>query len=169
MSPIMESFYLSTGIDTVYILAAVVVLLLLVLILSIIALIKVRKLRRRYEAFMKGKDAASLEDTLLSGIGLTEQVAQKNRQIEEDIIALHKNQKITFQKMGMVKYNAFREMSGDLSYALVLLDQNDDGFVINSVYTKEGGYSYIKEIKDGKCSIELSEDENTALERALGR
>ena len=48
---------------------------------------------------------------------------------------------MTFQKMGMVKYNAFREMSGDLSYALALLDQRNNGFVLNSVYSKEGGYS----------------------------
>ena len=68
--------------------------------------------------------------------------------------------------MGMVKYNAFREMSGDLSYALALLDQRENGFVINSVYAKEGGYSYIKEIINGESSIPLSEEEQAALDNA---
>lgn len=89
-----------------------------------------------------------------------------NQILREDIIGLRKNQKITFQKMGMVKYNAFREMSGDLSYALALLDQENNGFLINSVYGNEGGYSYIKEIKNGESEILLSEDEQKALEKA---
>ena len=57
-------------------------------------------------------------------------------------------------------------MSGDLSYALALLDQRENGFVINSVYAKEGGYSYIKEIVNGESSIQLSEEEQAALDNA---
>ncbi len=70
--------------------------------------------------------------------------------------------------MGMVKYDAFREMSGELSYALALLDQQENGFVINSVYANEGNYSYIKEIKKGECQILLSEEEEKALRKARG-
>ena len=92
-----------------------------------------------------------------------------NQLLREDIIGLRKNQKITFQKMGMIRYNAFREMSGDLSYALALLDQEENGFLINSVYSREGGYSYIKEIKNGESEILLSEDEQRALEKAKGK
>ena len=69
----------------------------------------------------------------------------------------------------MIRYNAFREMSGDLSYALALLDQEENGFLINSVYSREGGYSYIKEIKNGESEILLSEDEQRALEKAKGK
>ena len=115
---------------------------------------------------MRGKDAESLENTLLSCIEKTEEVDKMNQMLREDIIGLRKNQRITYQKMGMVKYNAFREMSGDLSYTLALLDQRNNGFVMNSVYGKEGGYSYIKEIVNGECAILLSEEEQTALEKA---
>ena len=168
MSPIMESFYASTGIDAVFILAVVVVILLAALILAVTALVKIRGLNRKYSRFMKGGDAASLEDAVMTCIEKAEMVDEQNKTIGADIRKLRINQKITYQKMGMVKYNAFREMSGDLSYALVLLNQNDDGFVINSVYTKEGGYSYIKEIKSGECDIELSPDEKKALDKAKG-
>lgn len=115
---------------------------------------------------MRGKDAESLEETILSCIEKAEKVDQMNHILREDIIGLRKNQKITFQKMGMVKYNAFREMSGDLSFALALLDQENNGFLINSVYGNEGGYSYIKEIKNGESEILLSEDEQKALDKA---
>lgn len=166
MSPILEYVYQVTGIDTAYILAGMLLLLLILLILIMVALCKLKNLRRKLDRYMRGKDAESLEDTILSCIEKADKVDQMNQILREDIIGLRKNQKITFQKMGMVKYNAFREMSGDLSYALALLDQENNGFLINSVYGNEGGYSYIKEIKNGESEILLSEDEQKALEKA---
>ena len=166
MSPILEYVYQVTGIDTAYILAGMLLLLLILLILIVVALCKLKNLRRKLDRYMRGKDAESLEDTILSCIEKADKVDQMNQILREDIIGLRKNQKITFQKMGMVKYNAFREMSGDLSYALALLDQENNGFLINSVYGNEGGYSYIKEIKNGESEILLSEDEQEALEKA---
>ena len=166
MSPILEYVYQMTGIDTAYILIGIGVIELILLILVIVALCKLRKYHRKIDRFMRGKDAESLEETMLSCIEKNEQVDQMNQMLREDIVGLRKNQRITYQKMGMVKYNAFREMSGDLSYALALLDQGDNGFIINSVYAKEGGYSYIKEIINGESSIQLSEEEQAALDKA---
>ena len=166
MSPILENVYQYTGIDTAYILIGILVLLLVFMILTIISLCKLKKLHRQLDRFLRGKDAESLEDTILSCIEKTGKVDKMNQVLREDIGALRKNQRITYQKMGMVKYNAFREMSGDLSYTLALLDQQDNGFLINSVYAKEGGYSYIKEVSGGECSIELSEEERKALNQA---
>lgn len=166
MSPMLEYVYQMTGIDAAYILIGMAAVLLILLILIIVALCKLKKLNRKFDRFMRGKDAESLEDTILSCIEKNEQIDQMNQLLREEIIGLRKNQRITYQKMGMVKYNAFREMSGDLSYALALLDQEENGFIINSVYAKEGGYSYIKEIVKGESSILLSEEEKAALEKA---
>ena len=166
MSPMLEYVYQTTGIDAAYILIGMAAMLLILLILIIVALCKLKKLNRKFDRFMRGKDAESLEDTILSCIEKNEQIDQMNQLLREDIIGLRKNQRITYQKMGMVKYNAFREMSGDLSYALALLDQEENGFIINSVYAKEGGYSYIKEIVKGESFILLSEEEKAALEKA---
>ena len=166
MSPMLEYVYQMTGIDAAYILIGMAAVLLILLILIIVTLCKLKKLNRKFDRFMRGKDAESLEDTILSCIEKNEQIDQMNQLLREDIIGLRKNQRITYQKMGMVKYNAFREMSGDLSYALALLDQEENGFIINSVYAKEGGYSYIKEIVKGESSILLSEEEKAALEKA---
>ena len=166
MSPMLEYVYQTTGIDAAYILIGMAAVLLILLILIIVALCKLKKLNRKFDRFMRGKDAESLEDTILSCIEKNEQIDQMNQLLREDIIGLRKNQRITYQKMGMVKYNAFREMSGDLSYALALLDQEENGFIINSVYAKEGGYSYIKEIVRGESSILLSDEEKAALNKA---
>lgn len=76
--------------------------------------------------------------------------------------------KVTFQKVGMVKYDAFNEMGGKLSFSLALLDQKNDGFIINAVHSREGCYTYIKEIIDGNSVLVLAEEEKEALNIAMG-
>ena len=66
-------------------------------------------------------------------------------------------------------YDAFNQMGGQLSFCLALLDENNNGFIINSVHSTEGCYSYTKEIKGGECSISLGKEEEEALLIAMGR
>ena len=75
--------------------------------------------------------------------------------------------KFTFQKVGLVKYDAFNEMGGKLSFSLALLNQTNDGFVLNAVHSREGCYTYIKEIVDGNSIIVLAEEEQEALKMAM--
>ena len=74
--------------------------------------------------------------------------------------------KFTFQKIGLVKYDALNEMGGKLSFALALLNETNDGFVMNAMHTREGCYTYIKEIIDGNSVIVLAEEEREALDMA---
>ena len=117
---------------------------------------------------MQGKDAKSLEQDI---IGLYEDNKFMKISIEKnknDIRELFKKHELSFQKFGIVKYDAFKQMGGQLSFSLVLLNENDDGFIINSVHSTEGCYSYSKEVKNGQCSISLGEEEKQALNMALG-
>lgn len=86
---------------------------------------------------------------------------------EKKISEIFENLQIVYQKTGLVKYDAFREMSGKLSYALALLDKNNNGFMVNSMYSREGCYSYVKEIIKGESYITLSEEEQEALKMAI--
>lgn len=74
--------------------------------------------------------------------------------------------KFTFQKVGLVKYDAFHEMGGKLSFSLALLNETNDGFVMNAVHSREGCYTYIKEIVGGNSIIVLAEEEQEALDMA---
>ena len=87
---------------------------------------------------------------------------------KKDIRILYKNMESTFQKVGIVKYDAFQQMGGKLSFSLALLDQNNDGFILNSVHSSEGCYSYTKEIKNGESAISLGSEEEKALDIAMG-
>ena len=70
--------------------------------------------------------------------------------------------------MGIVKYDAFNQMGGKLSFSLALLDENNNGFILNSVHSTDGCYSYTKEIENGVCKISLGEEEEKALNIAMG-
>ncbi len=80
---------------------------------------------------------------------------------------MYKKFENAFQKVGIVKYDAYNQMGGQLSFSLALLDENDNGFVLNSVHSTEGCYSYTKEVKNGMCEISLGDEEKMALDIAM--
>ncbi|MCD7752878.1 MAG: DUF4446 family protein [Lachnospiraceae bacterium] len=118
--------------------------------------------------FMGGREAGTLEEEILNVLetemGNKSQI-EKNRQAIE---VLNEKMGDTFQKCGIVRYDAFKEMGGKLSFALVLLDERNDGFIINTVHRPEASYSYIKSVVGGQCKIEMCEEEQKALQKALG-
>ena len=67
------------------------------------------------------------------------------------------------KKVGTIRYDAFRENHANLSFAVALLDEQDNGFIINGVYARENTTTYLKEIREGKSLFELSEEEKQAL------
>ena len=101
---------------------------------------------------------------LFSDIDYLKKSVDKNA---KEIRHIYKRLETTYQKLGIVKYDAFQQMGGKLSFSLVLLNENNDGFVLNSVHSSEGCYSYTKEIKDGNCEISLGEEEAKALKMAM--
>ena len=126
-----------------------------------------KKLKKNYRIFMSGKDAKTLEDTLIQRLDQDDSLLESNEENDSNIKVLSKNMQRTYQKMGLIKYDAFHEMGGKLSFSLAMLDMRNNGFIINAMHTREGCYTYIKEIIDGNSVIVLSEEEQEALKRAM--
>lgn len=171
----MNSLFLNRiglgSLDLGYLFVAVVVLAVIVLVTMILLIVQMRKvggLKKRLDKFLVGKDGFSLEQDI---IGLCEDnkflktSAEKNK---KDIRSLYKQIEKAYQKMGLVKYDAFNQMGGQLSFSLALLDENNNGFILNSVHSAEGCYSYTKEIRNGVSAISLGAEEAEALAIAMG-
>ncbi len=137
------------------------------MIIAIVAVCKLKKVTRKYTDFMRGKDAESMEDQILKYFDRVQLVEENEKNIRHDIREIQTTLKTTYQKTALVKYDAFREMSGALSYSLALLDQENNGVLISSMYSREGCYTYAKEVKNGVCDINLSEEEEKALKQAV--
>ena len=167
---VKSEFLSQIGLDSFdigYVVVGLLIVTVLILILLIIQIKRTGKLKRRLDKFLLGKEGNSLEEDireLEKGIDVVG--IQENR---DDIRTIFKRMESVFQKMGLVKYDAFNQMGGQLSYSLVLLDENDNGFIINSVHSTEGCYSYSKEIRNGENNISLSAEEAEALAIAKGK
>ncbi len=151
-----------------YIQLGILIVILVLLILVVVLLFKVGRLKKRLDRFMKGREGKSLEQDIIGLIEdnkLLKGDAEKNK---KNIRILTKKVESSYQKMGLVKYDAFHQMGGQLSFSLCLLDDNNNGFIINSVHSTEGCYSYTKEIKAGESAIDLGTEEAEALSIALG-
>lgn len=168
---LLEQMGLS-GFDLGYLVIGLGVLLVIALILLIVLIVqakKINKLQRRLDKFTTGKDGKSLEEdisALFEDNHFLKNQVDSNR---KDIRTLFKKMESAYQKMGLVKYDAFQQMGGQLSFCLALLDENDNGFVMNSVHSTEGCYCYTKEIKNGESALALGKEEEEALEIALGK
>ncbi len=145
-------------------------LFILIIILGIslfVLMTKYTRLRTSYEVFMQGKKGRNLESQFASvfeDIENLKTVSEKNR---KDIKRIIVNLKDTYQRVGIVKYDAFKEMGGKLSFSIALLNDNSTGFILNSVHSSDGCYVYTKEIIEGECAISLGDEEKKALMLAL--
>lgn len=159
----LEPFYYSAAI------IVLAILFLIVFFMEINTKSKLKKLTKKYEQFMKGKDGESLEKSILSRFEQVDSLWDQTKNNEKEINGIKKNLLKTYQKMGLIRYDAYDGMGGLLSFVLVMLDKQDNGYIINAVHNREGCYTYMKEIRMGEAAVELSEEELEALEQAKSR
>lgn len=140
----------------------------LLLIFLIVLVIKYRRMFYAYQRFMRSKKGYNLDEKIYSLEKNIDKLLNEDRDNKEAIRALNRFQRSSFQKIGVVKYNAFSGMGGNLSFALAVLDNTNTGFILNSLHSKEGCFNYIKYIETGKSDTVLGKEEQEALEKALG-
>ena len=129
---------------------------------------KHKRMQAKYQIFMRGKDAETMENLIVEQMNDIIDLKAQDRYNKDSIRTANKNSRAAFQKIGIVKYNAFKGMGGNLSFALALLDYTNTGFVLNSVHSREGCYLYLKDVERGETEVLLGAEEQEALEQALG-
>jgi len=156
------------NLDMGIVIIIMLVIIIALLIISITNICSICKMKKTYKKFMQGKNSKSLEQEIMGLFEDNKFIKNAIEKNKKDIRVLYKNFENAFQKIGIVKYDAFNQMGGQLSFCLALLDENNNGFIMNSVHSTEGCYSYTKEIKNGECRISLGDEEKQALEMAMG-
>ena len=115
-----------------------------------------------FNLFKKKKEPENLKEILSQFKELKENFEKISKELED----LKKEGKFSIKKVGMVRFNPFSEVGGNQSFSLALLDENNDGIVITSLYTREGNRVYGKPIKGGQSEYLLSEEEKEAIKIA---
>ena len=148
----------------------IIVLLAISLILIVLFIVQINKysrLNKKFQAFMLGSDAQSLEEKMVALFSDVRRLKEHDLKHRNDIQEINENINICYQKTGIVKYDAFREMGGQLSFSIAMLDKKDNGYIINSVHSANGCYVYTKEIENGQSAIDLGDEEKEALKKAI--
>ena len=163
----MNSFFDKIGIDL-----GILVLMLMVLVLVLIVIVLnlslgLHRLQRKYSMFMKGSDGQSLERVFAQKIKEVDRLSASNDDNYMKIQSLQKKMDKALTKYGIIKYDAFDDVGGKLSFALAMLDKNNTGFILNAIHSRDNCFFYIKEIVNGESYILLSSEEMDALRQAV--
>lgn len=145
------------------------VLSLALLVTTIVLLVKVVKMTKNYRAFMNGSDGVTMESAILHRFQEIDVLKSESKYTMEKLNIACDTLITAYQKVGIVKYDAFKEMGGKLSFSLCLLDDENNGFILTSMHTREGCYTYVKEIIKGESFVVLASEERKALEEAKNK
>ena len=142
--------------------------IIILLILYIANAVKLSKLRRSYSKFMeKLGNGNNVDEMLRAYIYEVEKVANKNEEIVSYCKELDNHIAKCTQKIGMVRYNAFKDTGSDLSFTLALLNEHNDGVVLNGIYARDMSNIYAKPIEKGESKYTLSNEEKEAIAKAV--
>jgi hypothetical protein len=164
-----------TGIDiadnTILFYMAIInfVLIIILLVANIINKAKIKKLYNKYNNYMVSADGINIENLLEKCLLKIDEVASKNREIENHLNEIDRNFLNCIQKVAMIRYNAFDNVGSDLSYSVALLDGNDSGIVITSLFSRDCSTTYGKPILAGKSKYPLSAEEIKVINHAIRR
>lgn len=142
-----------------------VVLMVLVVWLGILSFFVFRMISH-YNRLTVGISKSGLKEileTVLVNVGNTK---SKIANVEEAMNKLEDEGGFHLQRMGIVRFNPFLDTGGNQSFTLALLDGNDNGIVMTSLYARAGNRWYVKEVTRGKAELALSKEEESAIQRA---
>ena len=134
----------------------------------LVLLISNKKLNNRYKRFMnKLGNGKNLEEDLENFMYKVDRVEKQNAEITNFCKNLDEDLSKCIQKVGIVRYSAFKDTGSDLSFAVALLDEKNSGVVFNSIYSREMSNIYAKPVENGNSKYTLSDEESQAIVKAM--
>ena len=155
-------------IKTDYFYLSIILILIILFILYIINIIKLLKIKKEYKNFMKKiGNGDNIQETLEKYIDELELVKKENNKIESYYKKLDDKVAKCTQKIGLIRYSAFKDTGSDLSFALALLNEENTGIVLNGIYSMEMSNIFSKPVEKGISTYTLSEEEKQAINKAI--
>lgn len=144
-------------------------LLLLSIIIFISVSIKMNRTTKIYKQLIRSGSGIDLERFLTENLEMFYDVSNQIKDIENSFNDFKIKLDQCYKKMGIVRYDAFEDMGGEISFAVALLDTGNNGFILNCIHSRNENRTYLKPITGGKSDYQLSNEEKEALDRALNK
>ncbi|MBR3910282.1 MAG: DUF4446 family protein [Anaerotignum sp.] len=151
-----------------YVLLGLAAAVAVLFILCIVLFVKFSGQKKRYDYFMGAnrRPSHNLEMKIQDYYETSKRIEEKYSKLLDMVTDMDKTDKTKIQKVGLIRYNPFDEMGGNLCFALALLDGHDNGVVLNGIHSRTGSFTYAKPIEMGVSTYMLSEEEIKAVEMA---
>jgi hypothetical protein len=131
--------------------------------------LQISHLRQRLDLLTRGVDGESLEGVLDAHLELVHQVSEDLDELSSRTSSLETTAEHHFARVGLVRFNPFPDTGGNQSFALAMLDESDDGFIVSSLHSRTGTRLYAKAVAAGKADNTLSSEEAEAIDLARAR
>lgn len=152
---------------TYIVFAFMAVLIIFLLVQFFLLRAKVDTILKKYKYFMTGENGQSIERQLAVEVKELREMSRSSEDMLHQHEMLSNMQIQSFQRSGLVKYDAFDDAGDKLSFSLTLLDGANHGFVLSSLVGRETSRIYVKQIVNGQCKEALSSEEAESIRIAL--
>lgn len=149
-----------------YIILANIFLTLILVISNLLNKRKIKKLTQKYNKFMTGLSDKNIEEVLEICLEDVQEIKKSNKEFKKAINDIDNSLVQCIQKVGIIRYTAFDNVGSDLSFAIALMDANNNGVVLNGIYSRDGSSTYAKILENGQSKHKLSAEEIQAIEKA---
>jgi len=155
------------GINTDILIIVLTIVLFIVLIMLIMMTKQLSALTVNYKKYIKGANGKSLEANFHEKFDRMDEIAEDMAEYRARVIKLENDKSSGFCKFAIRKYNAFEDVKGNASFSLCMLDDTNDGFIVTTIHSAEGCYTYLKEVIKSNAVAKLSSEEQKALNEAI--
>ncbi|MCR3761131.1 DUF4446 family protein [Clostridium felsineum] len=159
----MEDIFTLLNQFNVYITIGLCILVFVLIILNISSLHSTKKLKKNYKKLMRGTSSENLEELINGYLNKVEQISEDAKEVKDIYGGIQAQVKTCIKNVAMVRYKAFDNVGSDLSFSLVMLDDNYDGIIITSIYGRGESVVYAKPINKGLSRYDLSDEEKNIL------
>lgn len=150
-----------------YITLALIGLVFILIIVVIACMVSTSKIKNKYRRMMRGTNSKNLEELIVKSLDKIDSMQETTNDVKEICDSTSTLVKSCVQKVAMKRYKAFEDIGSDLSYSIAMLDGNNNGVIITSIYSRNESITYAKPIDNGISRYDLSEEENSVLHQAI--
>jgi hypothetical protein len=121
---------------------------------------------KRLKRFFAGKKAKDLENNILILEDNISKLKSAKESIEKELLEINKKLKKSIRGLETIRFNPFHDQGSNQSFAVGMVNEDGDGVVFSSLYSRERMSIFAKPIKNGKSEYELTTEEKEVLEKA---
>ncbi|AGK99574.1 DUF4446 family protein [Clostridium pasteurianum] len=154
---------------SIYIVGILIIIIIILLLLSFVNIKAINRLESKYRKLTRGVENSNLQELIESYMDKIDKIDNESKVVKNLYEDIHEKINKCLQNISIIRYKAFEDVGSDLSFSVALLDNNNDGVIITSIYGRNESTTYAKPIDKGISRYDLSDEEKHVLKDAVSK